>query len=118
MAIEAAVNGLRRWCPRSEILAAEELRDGRLVAPFDKPEFHIEATSYFLVKSPGYRNANHVAAFEKWLRGRDCNSESNDQDRVVLCAPMARCAMAECARTALSVARQTEIRSVDVRRAP
>jgi LysR family glycine cleavage system transcriptional activator len=73
MAIEAAVNGLGVVL-ESEILAAEELRDGRLVAPFDTPAFHVEATSYFLVKSPDYRNANHVAAFEKWLRAAIASS--------------------------------------------
>lgn len=67
MAIEAAVNGLGVVL-ESEILAADELRDGRLVAPFDNPEFSVEATSYFLVRSTGFRNGPQIATFEKWLR--------------------------------------------------
>lgn len=67
MAIEAAVSGLGVVL-ESEILAAEELRDGRLLAPFGDDDLGIETTSYFLVRSPGSRNGAQVAAFEKWLR--------------------------------------------------
>ena len=67
MAIEAAVNGLGVVL-ESEILAADELRDGRLVAPFANPEFSVEVTSYFLVRSGGSRNSTEMVAFEKWLR--------------------------------------------------
>jgi len=67
MAIEAAVDGLGVVL-ESEILAAEELRDGRLVAPFGDHAHTIEATSYYLVRSPGFRSGTQIAAFEKWLR--------------------------------------------------
>jgi LysR family glycine cleavage system transcriptional activator len=67
MAIEAAVNGLGVVL-ESEILAAEELRDGRLVAPFGDHAHTVEATSYFLVRSAGSRGGAQIATFEKWLR--------------------------------------------------
>jgi LysR family glycine cleavage system transcriptional activator len=67
MAIEAAVNGLGVVL-ESEILAAEELHDGRLVAPFGEHAHTVEATSYFLVRSAGSRGGTQIAAFEKWLR--------------------------------------------------
>jgi LysR family transcriptional regulator, glycine cleavage system transcriptional activator len=68
MAIEAAVDGLGVVL-ESEILAAEELADGRLVAPFGERTYTVETTSYFLVRSPGSRSGPQIAAFEKWLRG-------------------------------------------------
>jgi LysR family glycine cleavage system transcriptional activator len=68
MAIEAAVDGLGVVL-ESEILAAEELGDGRLVAPFGDHTHTVETTSYFLVRSPGSRGGPQIAAFEKWLRG-------------------------------------------------
>jgi LysR family transcriptional regulator, glycine cleavage system transcriptional activator len=67
MAIEAAVDGLGVVL-ESEILAAEELSDGRLVAPFGDHAHTVEATSYFLVRSAGSRGGTQIAAFEKWLR--------------------------------------------------
>ena len=67
MAIEAAVDGLGVVL-ESEILAAEELRDGRLVAPFGDKTYTVETTSYFLVRSPSSRSGPQIAAFEKWLR--------------------------------------------------
>jgi len=67
MAIEAAVGGLGVVL-ESEILASEELRDGRLVAPFGDRAHTVETTSYFLVRSPGSRSGPQIAAFEKWLR--------------------------------------------------
>ena len=67
MAIEAAINGLGVVL-ESEILAADELRDGRLVAPFGDHAHTVEATSYFLVRSAGSRGGAAIAAFEKWLR--------------------------------------------------
>jgi LysR family glycine cleavage system transcriptional activator len=67
MAIEAAVKGLGVVL-ESEILAGEELRDGRLIAPFSAPEFHVDNISYYLIRSSSLRNAAEAAVFEKWLR--------------------------------------------------
>ena len=68
MAIEAAVDGLGVVL-ESELLAAEELNDGRLIAPFDDAQFSIEVTSYYLVRSRGYKTSSQAAAtFETWLR--------------------------------------------------
>jgi LysR family glycine cleavage system transcriptional activator len=66
MAIEAAVNGLGVVL-ESEILVEQELRDGRLIAPFDHT-CSVEVTSYYLVKPQGFRSGDHIAAFERWLR--------------------------------------------------
>ena len=66
MAIEAAANGLGVVL-ESEILATEELRDGRLMAPFGDA-YTVEVTSYFLVKSTSFRSDTQVSVFEKWLR--------------------------------------------------
>jgi DNA-binding transcriptional LysR family regulator len=67
MAIEAAAKGLGVVL-ESEILASEELQDGRLVAPFSDPAFSVEVTSYYLVKPTGFKSGTQVAAFEAWLR--------------------------------------------------
>jgi len=68
MAIEAAVDGLGVVL-ESEVLAAEELSDGRLIAPFDDSRFSIDVTSYYLVRSRGYNTSSQAAtAFENWLR--------------------------------------------------
>jgi LysR family glycine cleavage system transcriptional activator len=67
IAIDAAVAGLGVVL-ESELLAEQELRDGRLVAPFDSAEFGVETESYFLVRPPGFRNGTRVAKFETWLR--------------------------------------------------
>jgi LysR family transcriptional regulator, glycine cleavage system transcriptional activator len=67
MAIEAAVKGLGVVL-ESEVLAEEELRDGRLMEPFPEPQFAVENISYFLVRSSSLRNAAEAAIFEKWLR--------------------------------------------------
>lgn len=67
MAIEAASKGLGVVL-ESEILAADELRDGRLVAPFEDPAFSVEVTSYYLVKPTGFKAGNQVSIFENWLR--------------------------------------------------
>jgi LysR family glycine cleavage system transcriptional activator len=67
MAIEAAVDGLGVVL-ESELLAEQELRDGRLVAPFAGDAFVVENESYFLVRPAGFRNGNHVRQFEEWLR--------------------------------------------------
>jgi LysR family glycine cleavage system transcriptional activator len=68
MAIEAAVDGLGVVL-ESELLAAEELNDGRLIAPFNDARFSIEVTSYYLVRSRGYKTSSQAAAtFETWLR--------------------------------------------------
>jgi LysR family transcriptional regulator, glycine cleavage system transcriptional activator len=67
MAIDAAVEGLGVVL-ESEILAAEELEKGTLVAPFDAPEFEVETVSYYLVRSSEAKSRGYVVAFEAWLR--------------------------------------------------
>ena len=67
MAIDAAVDGLGVVL-ESEILAAGELKDGRLVAPIGEAAHTVEATSYFLVRSARFRSGTRIMAFEKWLR--------------------------------------------------
>jgi LysR family transcriptional regulator, glycine cleavage system transcriptional activator len=67
MAIDAAVEGLGVVL-ESEILAADELAKGTLVAPFDHPEFEVETISYYLVRSAEAKSRFHVGAFEAWLR--------------------------------------------------
>jgi LysR family glycine cleavage system transcriptional activator len=67
MAIEAAVAGLGVIL-ESELLTQQELREGRLVAPFAESAFAVESESYFLVHPAGFRNGTHVARFETWLR--------------------------------------------------
>ena len=67
MAIDAAVSGLGVVL-ESELLAAQELRDGRLVAPFTDPRFEVETTTYFLIKTASSANRPQIAAFEAWLR--------------------------------------------------
>ena len=69
MAIDAAVDGLGVVL-ESEILAAEELANGTLIAPFDAPKFEVETVSYYLVRSAEAKGRGHVAAFEVWLRGK------------------------------------------------
>ena len=67
MAVEAAVRGLGVIL-ESEIIAEEELREGRLIEPFSDPKLHVENISYYLIRSLSLRNATEVAVFEKWLR--------------------------------------------------
>jgi LysR family glycine cleavage system transcriptional activator len=69
MAIDAAVEGLGVVL-ESEILAAEELDKGTLVAPFRQPEFEVETVSYYLVRSAEAKGRSHVGAFEAWLRAK------------------------------------------------
>jgi LysR family transcriptional regulator, glycine cleavage system transcriptional activator len=66
MAIDAAVEGLGVVL-ESEILAAEELEKGTLVAPFDAPKFEVETVSYYLVRSSEAKSRGYVVAFEAWL---------------------------------------------------
>jgi LysR family glycine cleavage system transcriptional activator len=66
MAIDAAVEGLGVVL-ESELLAADELKKGTLVAPFD-PRFEVETVSYYLVRSAEAKSRFHVGAFESWLR--------------------------------------------------
>lgn len=68
MAVEAAVAGLGVVL-ESEVLAADELRDGRLIAPFGNHAFEVETTSYFLVKPRGVKRGSLAGPFEEWLRG-------------------------------------------------
>ncbi len=77
MAIEAAVSGIGVVL-ESEILAAAELADARLVAPFGDDAFSVEVASYFLIRAGSYRGGSHAVAFERWLRGeiaRSCKPE-------------------------------------------
>jgi LysR family glycine cleavage system transcriptional activator len=67
MAIDAAVAGLGVIL-ESEVLAEQELRDGRLVSPFERQDFGVETKSYFLVRPAGFRNGTQVAQFEIWLQ--------------------------------------------------
>lgn len=67
MAIDAAAAGLGVVL-ESEILAAAELSDARLVAPFGDAAFSVRVPSYFLVRASGYRSGSHAADFEHWLR--------------------------------------------------
>jgi LysR family glycine cleavage system transcriptional activator len=67
MAIDAAVEGLGVVL-ESEILAAEELAKGTLVAPFRLSKFEVETVSYYLVRSAEAKGRSHVRAFENWLR--------------------------------------------------
>jgi LysR family glycine cleavage system transcriptional activator len=67
MAIDAAVDGLGVVL-ESELLTQQELRDGRLIAPFGDQTNTVERTSYFLVRPRGGRVGRPAAAFEKWLR--------------------------------------------------
>jgi LysR family glycine cleavage system transcriptional activator len=67
MAIDAAVEGLGVVL-ESELLAANELKKGTLVAPFDHPKFEVETVSYYLVRSAEAKNRFHAGAFESWLR--------------------------------------------------
>jgi LysR family glycine cleavage system transcriptional activator len=66
MAIEAAVNGLGVVL-ESDILAENELRDGRLIAPFNDQAFTVENISYYLIRSSSMRNAMEADVFRKWL---------------------------------------------------
>ena len=66
MAIEAAIGGLGIVL-ESETLAAQELQDGRLVAPFGD-DFQVEATTYYLVRAKSHRSKTNIAQFETWLR--------------------------------------------------
>jgi LysR family transcriptional regulator, glycine cleavage system transcriptional activator len=67
MAIDAAVQGIGVVL-ESEILAAEEIKKGTLVAPFADPKFEVETVSYYLVRSAETKGRNYVGAFESWLR--------------------------------------------------
>ena len=68
MAIDAAATGLGVIL-ESGLLAEQELRDGRLVAPFAGDGYVVETESYFIVRPAGFRNGHHVQRFEDWLRG-------------------------------------------------
>ncbi len=69
IAIDAAIAGLGVVL-ESELLAEQELRDGRLVAPFDGERYGVDTESYFLIRPAGVRNGSQVAQFEQWLRAR------------------------------------------------
>ncbi|KYG19922.1 transcriptional regulator [Bradyrhizobium sp. AT1] len=69
MAIDAAAEGLGVVL-ESEILAAEELANGTLIAPFRQSKFEVETVSYYLVRSVETKGRSHVGAFETWLRAK------------------------------------------------
>ena len=69
MAIDAAVEGLGVVL-ESELLAADELKKGTLVAPFDHRSMEVETVTYYLVRSAEAKGRSHVTAFEAWLRGQ------------------------------------------------
>ena len=69
IAIDAAVAG-QGVILESELLTEQELRDGRLVAPFAGSANEVRTESYFLIRPAGLRNGTQVAVFEAWLRGR------------------------------------------------
>jgi len=66
MAIDAACRR-SRVVLESELLAADELKKGTLVAPFD-PRFEVETVSYILCGPPTQKSRFYVGAFESWLR--------------------------------------------------
>ncbi len=66
MALDAAVSGLGVVL-ESDLLASEELRAGKLVAPFGNTEFLVETTTYYLVRSKSRRNSAQITLFERWL---------------------------------------------------
>jgi LysR family glycine cleavage system transcriptional activator len=66
IAIDAAVAGLGVVL-ESELPAEQELRNGRLIAPFDDHTFGAQTESYFVVRPPGSRNPTLVGKFEGWL---------------------------------------------------
>lgn len=66
IAIDAAVRGIGVVL-ESELLAAGELNDRSLVAPFGAAHT-VEVTTYFLVRSKASRPESRAAAFETWLR--------------------------------------------------
>jgi len=67
MAIDAAVEGLGVIL-ESELLAADELEKGTLVAPFHHAQFEVETVSYYLIRSAEAKSRGYVGAFEAWLR--------------------------------------------------
>jgi LysR family glycine cleavage system transcriptional activator len=67
MALDAAVTGLGVVL-ESDVLASEELRAGRLIAPFGDFDFAVETTTYYLVRSASRRNSAQISAFENWLQ--------------------------------------------------
>ena len=63
IAIDAAVAGLGVVL-ESELLAAAEIRDGCLVAPFEDAAFGVEAAAYYLIHPAGTKNGAAARAFE------------------------------------------------------
>lgn len=66
VAIEAALQGLGIIL-ESDFLAAGEIADGRLVAPFDDIESPPAEDAYFLVTRRGSPDKRPVASFVKWM---------------------------------------------------
>jgi len=67
VAIEAAVQGLGVIL-ESDFLAAGEIADGRLIAPFDDIESPPIEDAYFLVTRHGSPDKRPVAAFVEWIK--------------------------------------------------
>lgn len=78
MAIEAATSGLGVIL-ESELLAEDELREGRLVAPFEDACACVVVTSYYLVSASGFRNSESREAFVDWLQ-ESISKTSQNQD--------------------------------------
>jgi LysR family transcriptional regulator, glycine cleavage system transcriptional activator len=67
MALDTAVTGLGVVL-ESDLLASEELRAGKLVAPFGDFDFSVETTAYYFVRSTSRRNNAQISLFEDWLQ--------------------------------------------------
>lgn len=68
MAIDAAVSGLGVIL-ESDVLTEDEVKQGRLIAPFGDGVGEIERLAYFLITPPGARFNRCCRAFEEWLVG-------------------------------------------------
>jgi LysR family glycine cleavage system transcriptional activator len=67
MALDAAVASLGVVL-ESDLLASEELRAGKLVAPFGDAAFTVTTPTYHLVRSTSRRNGTKMSVFETWLQ--------------------------------------------------
>ena len=66
MAIEAALQGLGIIL-ESDFLAADEIADGRLIAPLEHIETPPSENAYFLVTRRGSPDKGPVASFVAWI---------------------------------------------------
>jgi LysR family glycine cleavage system transcriptional activator len=79
MAIDAATAGLGVVL-ESELLAEDELRDGRLVAPFEDASAWVEVTSYYLASASGFRKSESREAFVEWLQESISKASRNQNE--------------------------------------